>query len=106
MRVRTFRGGWATTKGCHVVVSRNYIALYDVSLACVGATQGNLGILVAQNLDGGQALELARQIAYEDVCERKTFNPFSESEIKSWGGFVMTDEDVLEEMTQFAEEQQ
>jgi len=106
MRVRTFRGGWATTEGSHVVVSRNNIALYDVSLACVGATQGNLGILIAQNLDGKQALELARQIAYEDVCGRKSFNPFSETEVKSWDGFVMTDEDVLEEMTQFVEEQQ
>jgi len=98
MRVRTFKGCWATTEGCHIVVVRDDVEYYYVSLAWVGATQGNSVINVAINLDGDQALELARQIAYADVCGRKSFDPLSKSEIGSWNGFELTDEDILEDV--------
>lgn len=80
------------------MVVRDGVEYYYVSLAWVGATQGNSVINVTINLDGDQTLNLARQISYADVCGRKSFDPFSKSEIGSWNGLELTDGDILEDV--------
>lgn len=103
MRVRTCHGFWAKTEGCHIVVSRNGISLYDVSLACIGATHSNSVIIVAKNLCGYPSLDLARAIAHAEACGRDIFDPFSEDDYESWCGRVMTEEDFLKELRRSVE---